>query len=81
VVAQHLAGQRVEVADLGQQQLEHGAGVEALVAEQGDGLAGDPHRGHPPTQLVGQHGDVVGRALSPVPLGARSFRRASRPTR
>jgi hypothetical protein len=80
-VAQHLAGQLVEVADLGQQQLEHGAGVEALAVEQGDGLAGDPHRGHPPAQLVRQHGDVVGQRLSPVPLGARSFRRRRPRTR
>jgi hypothetical protein len=47
-VAQHLGGQGVEVADLGQEQVQHGGAVAALVAEQRDRLAGDPDRRHPP---------------------------------
>ena len=74
-VAQHLAGQLVQVGHLGQEQLQHGGGVEALVAEQGDRLAGDPDGRHAPAQLVGEHGDVIRRTVPPRRLPA------SRPTR
>jgi hypothetical protein len=65
-VAEHPRGQGVEVADLGQEQVQHGADVAALVAEERDRLAGDPDRGHPPPQLVGEHGHVIRRPCRPT---------------
>jgi hypothetical protein len=65
-VAEHVCGQGVEVADLAQEQVQHRGDVAALVAQERHRLAGDPHRGHPPPQLVREHGHVIGRPCRPT---------------
>jgi hypothetical protein len=60
---EHLPGQRVELVDLADQQVHHAGGVHALGAEHADRLSHHAQRGHPPAELMGEHGEVVRRVV------------------